>query len=494
MIKSNGGIIGPDNVTTGGAFGSASGVFKLGEVTDLIKDSKWPTAGPQGFNVTNSLRFNRPSSDYLNRTQSGGSAPTKATFSTWLKRTNLGIETWMFDAPNSSNQSDGFRHLTGDTLQFLLNDSYVLTTNRLFRDVSAWYHLVVAMDTTQNTDSNRVKLYVNGVQETSFSATSYPSQNATAQGLFVSGRPLYIGRQSGGNYLDGYLAETVFIDGQALDPTSFGETDSQTGIWIPKDVSGLTFGTNGFYLDFKDSSALGNDAAGSNNFTVNNLTSLDQSTDTCTTNFATWNPLFRRGTITPTFTNGSLTSDFTGGAQQFALTTFGASSGKWYAEMKWVSSHGNAACVTGILDMAFSGTADPNGAVTNAFSYFASGNKNVSGSSSSYGASYGAGDIIGIAIDCDNSKLYFSKNGVYQNSGVPTSGSTGTGAIPIISGVTYGIYGSEYDGRVADLNTGNAPYAISSGNADTNGFGNFEYAVPTGFLSLNTKNLTTVLA
>ena len=162
--------------------------------------------------------------------------------------------------------------------------------------------------------------------------------------------------------------------------------------------------------------------------------------------------------------------------------------------MKWVSSHGNAACVTGILDMAFSGTADPNGAVTNAFSYFASGNKNVSGSSSSYGASYGAGDIIGIAIDCDNSKLYFSKNGVYQNSGVPTSGSTGTGAIPIISGVTYGIYGSEYDGRVADLNTGNAPYAISSGNADTNGFGNFEYAVPTGFLSLNTKNLTTVLA
>ena len=494
MIKSNGGIIGPDNVTTGGAFGSASGVFKLGEVTDLIKDSKWPTAGPQGFQVANSLRFNRPSSDYLNRTQSGGSAPTKATFSTWLKRTNLGIETWMFDAPNSSNQSDGFRHLTGDTLQFLLNDSYVLTTNRLFRDVSAWYHLVVAMDTTQNTDSNRVKLYVNGVQETSFSATSYPSQNATAQGLFVSGRPLYIGRQSGGNYLDGYLAETVFIDGQGLAPTSFGEFDSDSGVWKPIDVSGLTFGTNGAYLDFEDSSALGNDAAGSNNFTVNNLTSLDQSTDTCTTNFATWNPLFRRGTITPTFTNGSLTSDFTGGAQQFALTTFGASSGKWYAEMKWVSSHGNAACVTGILDMAFSGTADPNGAVTNAFSYFASGNKNVSGSSSSYGASYGAGDIIGIAIDCDNSKLYFSKNGVYQNSGVPTSGSTGTGAIPIISGVTYGIYGSEYDGRVADLNTGNAPYAISSGNADTNGFGNFEYAVPTGFLSLNTKNLTTVLA
>ena len=494
MIKSNGGIIGPDNVTTGGGFGSASGVFKLGEVTKLIRENKWPTAGPQGFNVTNSLRFNRPSSDYLNRTQSGGSAPTKATFSTWLKRTNLGIETWMFDAPNSSNQSDGFRHLVGDTLQFLLNDNYVLTTNRVFRDTSAWYHLVVAMDTTQNTDSNRVKIYVNGVQETSFSATSYPSQNATAQGLFVSGRPLYIGRQSGGNYLDGYLAETVFIDGQALDPTSFGETDSQTGIWVPKDVSGLTFGTNGAYLDFKDSSALGNDAAGSNNFTVNNLTSLDQSTDTCTTNFATWNPLFRRGTITPTFTNGSLTSDFTGGAQQFALTTFGASSGKWYAEMKWVSSHGNAACVTGILDMAFSGTADPNGAVTNAFSYFASGNKNVSGSSSSYGASYGAGDIIGIAIDCDNSKLYFSKNGVYQNSGVPTSGSTGTGAIPIISGVTYGIYGSEYDGRVADLNTGNAPYAISSGNTDTNGFGNFEYAVPSGYLSLNTKNLTTVLA
>ena len=503
MIKSNGGIIGPDNVTTGGAFGTASGVFKLGEVTDLIKDSKWPTAGPQGFQVANSLRFNRPSSDYLNRTQSGGSAPTKATFSTWLKRTNLGIETWMFDAPNSSNQSDGFRHLTGDTLQFLLNDSYVLTTNRLFRDVSAWYHLVVAMDTTQNTDSNRVKLYVNGVQETSFSATSYPSQNATAQGLFVSGRPLYIGRQSGGNYLDGYLAETVFIDGQALDPTSFGETDSQTGIWVPKDVSGLTFGTNGAYLDFKDSSALGNDAAGSNNFTANNLTSIDQSIDTCTNNFATLNPLASLpNTGVSTFSEGNLVSQGVNGSYVNGGSTFQMTTGKWYAEVKYLATSGDVGrIIIGITQdvSEISRLNQDNGSLNTTYNnYDGAGGKNVQGTGSTYGSDFGLNDIIGIALDLDNEKLYFSVNGTWQNSGVPTSGSTGTGAITGFSSPSSSISGGYFffsgsntnaQNNTVSWNFGSPSFAISSGNADGNGFGNFEYAVPSGYLALCTNNL-----
>ena len=498
MIKSNGGIIGPDNVTTGGAFGSASGVFKLGEVTNLIKDSKWPTAGPQGFQVANSCRFNRGSSDKLARTPGSASNKRTWTWSGWIKRGVLGVQSNdIFNAYNASGFWERFYFNSSDILEYdndVAGTDWTLQSQQVFRDPSAWYHMCFAKDTTQGTEANRLKIYVNGVQiALNEVANGYPSQNY--EGYINDTLPTTLGSLNNDSYYDGYMSEVTFIDGQQLAPTSFGEFNSQTGIWVPKVVTGLTFGTNGFYLPFTNSGALGEDFSGEDNdFTVTNLTSLDQSTDTCSTNFATWNPLFRRGTITPTFTNGSLTSDFTGGAQQFALTTFGASSGKWYAEMKWVSSHGNAACVTGILDMDFSGTADPNGAVTNAFSYFASGNKNVSGSSSSYGASYGAGDIIGIAIDCDNSKLYFSKNGVYQNSGVPTSGSTGTGAIPIISGVTYGIYGSEYDGRVADLNTGNAPYVVSTGNADTNGFGNFEYAVPTGFLSLNTKNLTTVLA
>jgi len=165
------------------------------------------------------------------------------------------------------------------------------------------------------------------------------------------------------------------------------------------------------------------------------------------------------------------------------------SAGKWYAEVKWTSNTGTAATATGILDMAYSGTADPNDSVTNAFGYFGSGTKNVSGTASSYGDSYADGDIIGIAIDMDNNKLYFSKNGTFQNSGDPTTGSTGTGAIDIVAGVTYGIFATDYNNQVAELNTGSPAFAISSGNTDGNGYGNFEYAVPSGYFSLNTKNL-----
>ena len=283
----------------------------------------------------------------------------------------------------------------------------------------------------------------------------------------------------------------VLIDGTQNAVTDFGEFDEDSPtIWKPKDVSGLTFGTNGFYLDFEDSANLGNDANGGTDFTENNLAATDQSTDTCTNNFATWNPLFRKGTTTPAFAEGNLKSTFDdGGANEFALTTFGVSAGKWYAEVKWTSNTGTAATATGILDMAYTGTDDPNNAVTNAFGYFGSGTKNVSGTASSYGNSYADGDIIGIAIDMDNNKLYFSKNGTFQDSGDPTSGSTGTGAISIVSGVTYGIFTSDYNSQVAELNTGSPAYSISSGNADGNGYGNFEYAVPSGYLAICTKNL-----
>ena len=165
------------------------------------------------------------------------------------------------------------------------------------------------------------------------------------------------------------------------------------------------------------------------------------------------------------------------------------SAGKWYAEVKWPSNTGTGATATGILDMAYTGTDDPNNAVTNAFGYFGSGTKNVSGTASSYGNSYADGDIIGIAIDMDNNKLYFSKNGTFQDSGDPASGSTGTGAISIVSGVTYGIFASDYNSQVAELNTGSPPFSISSGNSDANGYGNFEYSVPSGYLALCTKNL-----
>ena len=494
MIKSNGGIIGPDNVTTGGAFGTASGVFKLGEVTNLIKDSKWPTAGPQGYDVANSCRFNRGSSDHLTFTPSSTGNRRTFTISFWIKIDIFSSgEYGIFDAGGDANSNGWFdiqqgHTAPGDFMSQFYNGAFRnFKLTQKIQDTSAWYHFVVAVDTTQGTDTNRLKYYINGTQVTDFNSPVYPNQNFDLN-VNTSGQKQTIGGRANGSstivdFFNGYLSEFVMIDGQQLAPTDFGEFNSQTGIWVPKVVTGLTFGTNGFYLPFTNASALGEDFSGEDNdFSVNNLTSIDQSTDTCTTNFATWNPLFRRGTITPTFSDGNLTSDFTGGAQQFALTTFGASSGKWYAEMKWVSAHGNGATATGILDMAYTGTADPNNAVTNAFGYFGSGTKNVSGSASSYGASYGAGDIIGIALNCDDNQVTFYKNGASQ------------GVISIIAGVTYGIFGSEYDGRVASLNTGSPSFAISSGNTDGNGFGNFEYAVPSGYLSINTKNLAAVLA
>ena len=427
---------------------------------------------------------------YLARTYGTPTSTQKWTASFWIKRGDLGREQHIFGGQASCqcyfNSSDIFRFYdqTAGT---------AYNTTQVFRDTSAWYHFVIAVDTTLGIAGDRARIYVNGSEITSFSIETNATQNNNS-GYNVSGTSYAIGRynpsQASDYYFNGSMSHIHFIDGTAYDASAFGSTDSVTGEWKINTSPSVTYGTNGFFI-LKDGNSVTDQSGEGNDFTVGGGT-LTKTEDSPSNVFATWNSLFRRGTITPTFSNGNLTSNFTGGAQQFALTSLGASSGKYYAELKWVSSHGNAACITGILDMAFSGTADPNDAVTNAFGYFASGNKHISGSSSSYGASYTSGDIIGIAIDCDNSKLYFSKNGVYQNSGVPTSGSTGTGAIPIISGVTYGIYGSEYDGRIANLNTGNGYFgttAVSSAGTNASGNGIFEYDVPTGYTALSTKGL-----
>ena len=459
--------------------------------TNSIKDT--------GFDVDNSLRFNDGSSDYLNATNGTPTDNDKCTLSVWVKRSALGGTKAIIGFHTDDNNRGNFV-FDSDKIEVRIFDSgsttTQLTTTQVFRDVSAWYHIVLSVDTGQGTAASRVRLYVNGSEVTVFGTETNPSQNLNF-GLNNNSVVLKIGQKGENNdYYDGYMSEVCFIDGLQLAPTSFGEFDD-SGIWKPLDVSGLTFGDNGFYLEFKqagtgtNASGMGADTSGNtNHFAVNNLTAVDQSTDTCTNNFATWNPLFRKGTTTPAFTEGNLKSTFDdGGANEFALTTFGVSAGKWYAEVKWTSNTGTAATATGILDMAYSGTADPNDSVTNAFGYFGSGTKNVSGTASSYGDSYADGDIIGIAIDMDNNKLYFSKNGTFQNSGDPTTGSTGTGAIGIVAGVTYGIFATDYNNQVAELNTGSPAFAISSGNTDGNGYGNFEYAVPSGYFSLNTKNL-----
>ena len=468
--------------------------------TNSIKDTG-------GYQVDNSLRFNG-SNDKLTITPGTAGNRRLWTWSSWIKRSShsgIGGTTGetLFHCYDGSSSTRGLiqfqshDHVPADTIKFDTGGSNSLGsiyTAAINRDLSAWLHIVAVLDTANSTATDRQIIYVNGVR-LSVTVSNQVGQNY--DGLINTTNEHEIGTHGGGSYFNGYMAETVLIDGQALAPTSFGEFDEDSGIWKPKNVSGLTFGDEGFYLEFKGSgtsanaSGLGADTSGNtNHFAVTNLTAVDQSTDTCTNNFATWNALFRKGTTTPAFTEGNLKSTFDdGGANEFALTTFGVSAGKWYAEVKWTSNTGTAATATGILDMAYSGTADPNDSVTNAFGYFGSGTKNVSGTASSYGDSYADGDIIGIAIDMDNNKLYFSKNGTFQNSGDPTTGSTGTGAIDIVAGVTYGIFATDYNNQVAELNTGSPAFAISSGNTDGNGYGNFEYAVPSGYFSLNTKNL-----
>ena len=479
MSKQNGGIIGPDNVTTGGFNGVASGVFKLGEVTKLIRESKWPEPSPFTNTVPNSVRFNRGSSDYLNRTPSSASNRKTFTFSFWVKRTKLAIDATIYNVRPDGNGANRINFHSGDSFRISLEpiSKYIYTT-RLFRDVSAWYHIVVAFDTTQGTAANRVKLYVNGVQETSFSTATYPDQNTNLDINTTSVINLGRDLESNSDFIDMYLAEFVFIDGQQLTPTSFGETNSDSGIWIPKIITGLTFGTNGYYLKNANAGALGTDSSGqSNNFTVNNLTSLDQSTDSPSNNFSVFNPLLptQSGIITPAFSDGNLTSLFdNGGTNEFAMSTIAVASGKWYAEFKWVSATGTGATSVGVIKTDANFNTDPN---DNGIAYKGNGQKNIGGSSSSYGASYGAGNIISVALNMDDNQITFYKDGASQ------------GAISITADLTYYIFCSDYNNKTVSANFGSPPYAISSGNTDANGFGNFEYAVPTGYLSLCTNNL-----
>ena len=448
------------------------------------------------YEVANSLRFERSSSDYLSKTFGSGGNRKTATQSFWLKRSLLSTNMMLGLTNYPSGSYYGIQALTDDVLDIYLYYSGSawegrLKTNRVFRDTNAWYHFVLAWDTTQSTASDRFKLYVNGVQETSFQVETYPNQN---QDLDWNNNIAHQIMSGGGGTFSGYLSEFCFIDGQALTPTSFGEFDEDTGIWKPIDVSGLTFGTNGFYLDFENSGSLGADVSGnSNNFTVNNLTSVDQSIDTCTNNFATINPLVPATSVG--FSNGNLT--FTGsrsGNWSSVVSTFALSSGKWYAEFKINSSAGlkivgvePAEDISDYNDNHAGHTADGRGYEDS------NGYLNTNGSSSSWGATYGNGDIIGVALDMDNRYVYFSKNGTFQNSGDPTSGSSGTGSAgnQLASKDYYFVLsGHESSGNtVIEANFGSPTFSISSGNSDGNGYGNFEYAVPSGYFALNTKNL-----
>ena len=480
----NGGIIGTVNNPTSS---TATGVWQQEEQYEAVRDGTWPS---RPLFTTKSARFNSGSSDYLNRTPSSASNRDLWSISAWVKRSNLGVYSTIYGVFTDSNNQENFGFLNSDKFQWQLYQSGgvvgQLTTNRLFRDPSAWYHILGVYDSANSTGGNRMRLYVNGVEETSFSTDTNPSSGRDS---LWNNNTLHMlgagGGASGGDFLNGYMSEIIAVDGAALSPTDVGVTNSD-GVWTPIIYTG-TFGTNGFNLQFENAAALGTDSSpNGNTFTVNNLTSIDQSTDYPENNFATFNPLFPSVNF---LSQGNLELTNAASSWKSAYSTIAVTKGKWYFELKVLNSTSDNISL-GVCEVSQSLTAQYLGFTNRSYSYNSNGYVYTSNNSvGSQYATYGQNDIIGCAVDFDNNKIYFHKNGTYINSGNPTSGATGTGSLfNMTDGYDYFLSGASYNYNFA-FNFGSPPFAISSGNADGNGYGNFEYAVPSGYYSLNTKNL-----
>ena len=379
-----------------------------------------------GSAMERSLRFDNASSARLTRTIGSTSNRRTYTYSWWLKRTMKSSEQYVWYVGSSSGTPYLDARFEANSHELQIQDytpsrPIRFITNRKFRDASSWYHFVFAVDTTQGTASNRAKLYVNGVQETSFSTETYPDQNYDSSAN-VSGHIQVWGtnKASTSNDLDGYLAEVHFVDGQQLTPSSFGYTDDVTGIWRPKKYEG-THGTNGFYLDFSDNSAatattIGKDRSGNgNDFTPSNIsvssgTGNDSVLDTPSNNFCTLNPLDVYGDgLAESISEGNLVADNTsGGSYRTTRSTFYLKTGKWYWEVTIVNAGG--ASGSGLVGVAGK---DYVGGSGTRRAYSSNGQKYIGGGSS-YGATWTTNDVIGVALDLDIGTLTFYKNNVSQ--------------------------------------------------------------------------------
>ena len=434
------------------------------------------------YTVDRSLRINNDDSAYLSKTLSSDGNRTTMTLSVWLKRGNFG-EMMILDAYENDANRTRLMIDAGNRMQFVTrlsgNDHQLITTG-IQRDPSAWYHFVWAIDTTDSTASNRVKMYINGEQQTDFVSTSYPDQN---EAMLINKDVLHtigIGQDSAGLEVpfDGYLAEINFIDGFQYDPSYFGETNVTTGQWNPKEYTG-SYGSKGFYLNFSDNSGttattLGKDNSGnSNNFTPNNFSVADgidgdSFADTPTNNFCTLNPLVRSQSA-QSLANGNLQRS---GNARKCVGTFLLKNNKYYFEVKVEDGNGNAAIGVTQADTDLRDRDN-----TEAAAYFPNGEYKIEGSGQTSGFStYGNGDIIGVAIDTTLStpKVWFAKNNTWQGTGDPST--TGYSLTT----------GKDYVFNIDHASSGSSTTATAFFGGHK---GEFNYTPPTGFVAASSANL-----
>ena len=458
----------------------------------LILSGNVASATAAGYEVANSCRFNDGDSPKLAIDFGSDGTLNKWTFSMWFKRSTLGTAQRLFCCLDTG-MDDYIKFGTDDQLEWVFDNEDgtnkgVLKTNRKFRDVGAFYHLVCRLDTTDGTAGDRMRMYINGTEETSFATDTNPAQNET--GDVGRDNDHFIGTTGSAQYFDGYIAEVCMINNQSLAPTSFGEFDEDSPtIWKPIDVSGLTVGTSGFYLDFEASDNLGNDAAGGTDWDETNLAATDQSLDSPTNNFCTMNPLDSASDMT--FAEGNLKVTSPDATWRSGKGTFAVGAGRWYMECKMTAFGTNAdstpinvGITKSIQDGTTHSSVDAGRAMisSNDIVYenvLASGDQTMDAGDST-------GDIIGIYLDLESGTINWYKNG----ASIGTSPASGTETV-LSNGTLFAPANGLYNSTV-EWNFGSPTFSISSSVSDDNGYGSFEYSPnisTTKYYALCTKNL-----
>ena len=468
-----------------------------------------------GFNIENSLKVEKENSEYLKAEGRGQGNQKTWTWSCWVKRSYINsgqVAQYIMSAGSDGKLGMYFRDDSsstgGDTIFLYVDDGnslkWIGEVRRSFRDTSAWYHIVLAVDSTDGTPADRTKIYVNGEQQTiTYNATL--NQNSNTR-IGDSGGKLSIGAKMDGDYeFSGYMAEIALVDGSQLAPTSFGEFDEDSGIWKPISLSTLNLGTQGFHMNFDDASNLGKVKTGTSqgNFDLTNITAADQATDTPTNNFATINGMagLGQGGTPFKFRNGSTEiwrdPDDSGG-WTCVVSTMAVNKGKWYAEFEVLESP--SVTMYGYTTVAYlaeggSGLNHPQfylGNSPNSTGYYSNGDgandsiyEDVSYPST--GVQSSAGTVISVALDCDNNKIHFANNGTYTNSSNPVNNTNG---FAVVDDYVYFAHASYAGNKTYKTNLGGyTSDTPSSAASDANGYGTFEYAPPAGYYALCTKNL-----